>query len=154
MQDSLLVFEIFHRRGVVNTTSYLMCDLEVESTSYLFLQCNFARAVQHGSTLGIRTIELNNLSVKQWIWNYINTNWITGSAKMELLQAMFTNLWSIWNHRNMVLHKGRVLIGSCANVPISYLQVQRGVSNSPGSEAKIQAKAKYFQSHSKLASPH
>lgn len=27
---------------------------------------------------------------------------------MELLQAVFTTLWTIWNHKNMVLHKGQV----------------------------------------------
>ena len=37
--------------------------------------------------------------------------------------------------------KGPHSFGSCANVPIFYLQVQRGVSNSPRLEANIQAKA-------------
>ena len=92
----------------MNSSSCLMCDSEVESTSHLFLQCTFARDVQHGLTLDIRTLELNTLSVKQWIWNYINSNYITRGAKMELLQAMFTTLWKIWNHRNMVLYKGKV----------------------------------------------
>ena len=92
----------------MNSADCLMCDSEVESTSHLFLQCNFARVVWHGSALAIRTTELNTFSVKQWIWNYIKTNSITGSMKMELPQAMFTLLWSIWNHRNMVLHKGKV----------------------------------------------
>ena len=108
MQDSFPMFETLQRRGVMNSANCLMCDSEVESTSHLFLQCNFARVVWHGSALAIRTTELNSFSVKQWIWNYIKTNSITGSMKMELLQAMFTLLWSIWNHRNMVLRKGKV----------------------------------------------
>ena len=92
----------------MNSFICLMCDSEVESASHLFLHCTFARAIWCGSTLEIRTIELNTYSVKQWIWNYINTNSITESAKMDLLQAVFTTLWLIWNHRNVVLHKGKV----------------------------------------------
>ena len=92
----------------MNSANCLMCDSKVESTSHLFLQCNFARAVWHESAFAIRTTELNTFSMKQWIWNYIKTNSIIGSMKMELLQAMFTILWSIWKHKNMVLHKGKV----------------------------------------------
>ena len=75
MQDSFPMFETLQRRGVMNSANCLMCDSEVESTSHLFLQCNFARVVWHGSALAIRTTELNTFSVKQWIWNYIKTKY-------------------------------------------------------------------------------
>lgn len=38
MQDSLLVFETLQRRGVMNSSSCLLCDSKVEPTSHLFLQ--------------------------------------------------------------------------------------------------------------------
>ncbi|KAK9986831.1 hypothetical protein SO802_031782 [Lithocarpus litseifolius] len=47
---------------------------------------------------------------------------------MELLQAVFTTLWTIWNHRNMVLHKGKA---------------QGSLSTITRPEAKTEIKAKH-----------
>lgn len=59
MHDSLPVFVILNRKGISTSTRRLLCDAEKESITHLFLQCTFARAVWHGSMLGIRTTEMN-----------------------------------------------------------------------------------------------
>lgn len=84
-----------------------MCDEEEESMSHLFLQHPFARAVWYGSPFGIRTTELDHVSAKQWIQSHITATNIPGQMKSSLLQSIFTILWTIWTHKNLVLHKGK-----------------------------------------------
>ena len=95
MHDSLPVFVTLNRSGVYTSTRCLLCDAEEESITHLFLQCTFARAVWHGSMLEIRTTDLNHSSTNQWLLSYVDTDIITGCTKMELLQAVFTILWTI-----------------------------------------------------------
>ena len=56
-----------------------------------FLECNCARAIA---------------SVDQWLSQCIVSSTNLKQGRMCFLQTIFTILWSIWNHRNMVLHQG------------------------------------------------
>ena len=85
-----------------------MCDEEEETTIHLFLNCPCARAIWHGSILGLRTFELQCNSVEQWLSQCIISSRALKHNRMNYLQALFTTLWSIWNHRNMVLHQGQI----------------------------------------------
>ena len=73
----------------------------------MFQHCPFARAVWHGSILDIRTSEINQRTTKQWITESITTSRVLGQDGMNFLQAPFTILWLIWNHRNLVLYQGK-----------------------------------------------
>lgn len=85
-----------------------MCNDEEESLNHLFLKCHFSRAVWHGSNLEIRTSESFNLSIKLWVEVCVLQNGPRKHDRMGILQSLFITLWSIWNHRNLVLHQGRV----------------------------------------------
>ena len=106
LPDSVPVFTTVNRRGIQTSTRCMLCDADEESSTHLFLKCTFARVVWHGSNLGIRTTAMHYVTLR--LLGYITTNSLTGKAKMELLQALFTILWMLWNNRNMVLHKGQV----------------------------------------------
>lgn len=79
-----------------------------ETISHLFLHCPFARAVWHGSILDIIISNILHCLTKQWIVNCIILNRSMEQNEMCFLQTMFTILWTIWNHRNLVLHQGKV----------------------------------------------
>lgn len=107
LHDSLPVFEFLVNRGITVTSKCLMCNDEEESLNHLFLKCHFARAVWHGSNLEIRTSYSFTLSIKQWVDFCVLQNDPRDNDRMGVLQSLFTTLWSIWNHRNLVLHQGK-----------------------------------------------
>jgi len=67
-----------------------MCDEEKETTIHQFLNCPYARAIQHGSILGLRTSELQCNSTKQWLSQCIISSKVLEHNKMNYLQALFT----------------------------------------------------------------
>ncbi|KAK9988712.1 hypothetical protein SO802_028951 [Lithocarpus litseifolius] len=67
LHDCLPVKLMLANRGIPVVDVCPMCNSESESPSHLFLYCDLARAVWHGSELSIKTTELNQVLVKQWL---------------------------------------------------------------------------------------
>ena len=106
--NSLPTFENLSKRGIQVTNRCLMCDEEEETTIHQFLNCPCARSIRHGSILGLRTSELQCNSVEQWLSQCIISSKALKHNRMNYLQVLFITLWSIWNHRNMVLNQGQI----------------------------------------------
>ena len=64
MHESIPTFLNLCNRGINVHSTCPLCNSEDESTTHLFLYCPFARAIWHGSSSGIHTSELNNVSVQ------------------------------------------------------------------------------------------
>ena len=107
LHDNIPIFAILNRKGITTPTRCLLFDDNDETINHMFLTCSFARAIWLGSTLGIRTSDLANVSIKVWITSLFTTFYPLEQNRMIFLQACFTILWSLWNHRNMVLHQGK-----------------------------------------------
>lgn len=107
MHDSLPTYLTLRNRGIPTTSSCPLCKVEDESTPHLFLYCTFARACWPGSALAIRTSDLRNSSVQLWISNILIRYKQMDQDMMDYLQAIFTYLWTIWNHKNLVTHEGK-----------------------------------------------
>ena len=95
LHDSLLVLTNLIRRGIQIANRCLMCDEGEETMSHLFLQCPFAKAVWYSSSLGIRTSELNHLSMKHWLLGHITATNMPVQTKQSSRQSIFTILWTI-----------------------------------------------------------
>ena len=108
LHNCLPTFDNLRKRGIQVAGRCLMCDEMEESAVHLFLNCTCARAIWHGSNLGLRTSELEYTSAEQWLSQCIISSKDLEQSRMIYLQTIFTTLWSIWNHRNMVLHHGLI----------------------------------------------
>ena len=106
LHESLPVFEVLNNRGILFSSNCLICNEENESLDHLFMKCPFTRAIWHGSNLAIRSSELQYRSVKQWVKDSILQNDFEENGGTGFIQSFFTIMWSIWNHRNRVLHQG------------------------------------------------
>ncbi|XP_065618488.1 uncharacterized protein LOC112001839 isoform X1 [Quercus suber] len=103
MHDSIPTFLNLCNRGINVHSTCPLCNSEDESSTHLFLYCPFARAIWHGSSLGIHTYELNNVSVQGWVGSLLIRHKRMDQESMKYLQTLFTVLWSIWNLRNLVV---------------------------------------------------
>ena len=84
-----------------------MCNYEEESASHLFLLCPFARACWHGSSLAVHTTDFSDIFVQQWLINLINAlNW-NEEGSFDYMQSIFTTLWTIWLHKDTMVHEGK-----------------------------------------------
>lgn len=110
MQDSLPTFFALKNRGISHHSTCPFYNEEEEST------------------LAIHTSDFDNISFsfQAWLNNIILRFRQLDQERMEYLCSIFTFLWTIWNHRNMVTHDGKTpnpteVILTC---PIFDLQVQ------------------------------
>lgn len=92
--------------GISSDSFCPLCNSDEESSTHLFLLCPFARACWHGSTLAIHSSDFNNISIQQWLTCLMVKYKRKEENNMAYLQAIFTTLWSMWNHRNKVIHQG------------------------------------------------
>ena len=100
MHDSVPTFLNSCNRGINVHGTCPLCNSEDESSIHLFLYCPFARAIWHGSSLGIHASELNNVSVQGWVGSLLIRHKRMDQESMKYLQTLFTVLWSIWNNRS------------------------------------------------------
>ena len=107
MHDSIPTFLNLCNKGINVHSTCPLCNSEDESSTHLFLYCPFARAIWHGSSLVIHTSELNNVSVQGWVRSLLIRHKRMDQESMKYLQTLFTVLWSIWNHRNLVVHEDK-----------------------------------------------
>ncbi|KAL0014559.1 hypothetical protein SO802_001628 [Lithocarpus litseifolius] len=105
MHDSLPTRQILRNRGIIDFGLCPLCNCEEESTSHLFLLCPFARACWHGLPLAVHTSDLIGISMQQWLRELIVSHNLDDEVFMEYMQNIFITLWTIWTHRNMVVHE-------------------------------------------------
>ena len=95
LHDCLATFLNLNNRGINVNRDYPFCNVEVESSMHLFIYCQFARAIWHGSTLCFHTSSLSNISVQNWICSLLVRHKKLNLEDMSFLQNLFTILWSI-----------------------------------------------------------
>ena len=105
MHDSLPTRQLLRNSGIIDIGLCPLCNCEEESTSHLFLQCPFAKACWHGLPLIVHTSDLIGISVQQWLRELIVSHNLDDEVFMEYMQNIFITLWTIWTHRNMVVHE-------------------------------------------------
>ena len=106
MHNALPTFLNLKQRGIILDPSCPFCHEEDEASTHFFLLCPFARACWHGSPLAIHASDYANVSIQLWLNNLLTRHTLKFPDSMDYLQAIFTFLWTMWTHRNKVVHDG------------------------------------------------
>ncbi|XP_074266551.1 uncharacterized protein LOC141589826 [Silene latifolia] len=105
--------EEFRRRDFPGDHCCLSCQAQtplLETLSHLFRDCSTATRIWACCPLGIRSYVGNNVSIQQWIINWIQLLQKTTDS-LSSLSLFISTLWHIWCLRNKVLFQ---------NEPIDY----------------------------------
>ena len=106
LHDSLSTFLTLKDRGVNVQSSCPLCNEGDESSTHLFLHCTFSRAIQHGFHLAIHTSDFRHMTIVQWVRQTLQLYKKMEKNDMLYLQQVFVILWTIWTHKNLVVHEG------------------------------------------------
>jgi ribonuclease HI len=102
LQNALPIKTELVKRGIQCDPKCQLCHSENESSTHLFMQCHFARAVWLGVDITTRPLIENQITIQHWIQNLI-----TGNSPPYALKLVLTTLWCIWFHRNQVTFEGK-----------------------------------------------
>lgn len=106
LHNGLQVKSTLKSRGIASEPACPLCNEDDETLSHLFLYCQFSRAVWHGTNLSIHTSALNQANTIQWLSGCMLRTDLEPQQKDSYLQTICITLWSLWNHRNKVVHEG------------------------------------------------
>lgn len=107
LHDSLPTFLTLKNRGIYVQSSCPLCLEEDESPSHLFLFFPFSRAIWHGSSLDKHISNFTYMSIVQCVGQILQLHKDMEQNNMLYLQGVFVTLWTIWTHRNLVVHEGK-----------------------------------------------
>lgn len=104
-----------YKKGINLDMAYPLCNQAVETSSHLFMQCNFVRLILFASQLGSHIPEAVELNC--WILNWLTCKDMLGT------QLFCTLLWKLWFARNQCVFKCIVADPvSLANNAMCYVQ--------------------------------
>ncbi|XP_074283564.1 uncharacterized protein LOC141608111 [Silene latifolia] len=109
MANALSVGSEFLKRKMNWRSFCTLCDGSspcVESISYLFRDCSYAKALWFGCPLGLRITGGVDIDVRVWVINWI-TYFLIGPDPNSLLFPLIATLWRIWCCRNERIFKNR-----------------------------------------------
>lgn len=86
------------KKGINLDLACPLCNREVETSSHLFMHCNFVRLILFASQLGSHIPEAVELNV--WIVKWLAYKDMLGT------QLFCTLLWKLWFARNQIVFKG------------------------------------------------
>ena len=106
LHNSLPTFLNLKQRGISLDPTCPLCHEEDEASTHLLLLCPLARACWHRSSLAIHASDYANISIQHWLNILLTRHNLKFPDSMDYLQALFTYLWTMWTHRNKVVHDG------------------------------------------------
>jgi hypothetical protein len=93
-QDILPTLANFFRRGVTHSYACRWCEDELESSSHILWQCEFAQRVWRASSVSFPAECLRSFSFSEVISCSLQ------SLTTLSLEIMFTTAWGLWQARN------------------------------------------------------
>ncbi|XP_074305425.1 uncharacterized protein LOC141640590 [Silene latifolia] len=109
MANALPLGSEFLRQKMNWRSSCTLCDGSspcVESSSHLFRDCSFAKALWFGCPLGLKITGGVDIDVRVWVINWV-TYFLSGPDPNSLIFPLIATLWRIWCCRNDMIFKNR-----------------------------------------------
>ncbi|CAL5386754.1 unnamed protein product [Camellia sinensis] len=97
-----LVIKVFH-----DNLACPLCHSNLESTTYLFLSCEFVQQVWFGFSLGIYTSSHSATPVSFWLGSWFSHLNLSNNDDLELLFQIIAILWATWKVRGQCVFNGK-----------------------------------------------
>ncbi|XP_056691996.1 uncharacterized protein [Spinacia oleracea] len=100
LREGIPVKANLERRGIVLDTTCNFCSERCEDAQYIFRFCNFGSRCVESSMLGIFSNFNEDLSLQEWILNYIQLFISLDGKFSDRVITFIATLWALWVTRN------------------------------------------------------